>query len=220
MGITIGHIIANNTVFPANDMTLFLFGDGAIVQQKYSGELTSQNLINLGLKSNNTTWIRQPTHVRIGNGVTSIRINAFARCSSLTSVTIGNNVESIGTYAFYGCSGLTSMTIPDSVTLISDSAFWDCTGLTSVTIGNGVTSIGEYVFRGCSGLTSMTIPNGVTSIDNSAFWDCTGLTSVTFLGKTMEQVRNIADGYGNKYYPWDLPSDCSIICTDGTITVT
>ena len=109
-----------------------------------------------------------------------------------------------------GCSDLTSVTIPDSVTSIGYRAFAGCQSLTSVTIGNGVTSIGRGAFEYCSGLTSVTIPDSVTSIGETAFGSCSGLTSVTFLGKTLEQVQNIEDGEGNKYYPWGI-EDTSII---------
>ena len=40
MGITIEHITANCTVMSDKDTTLFWFGDGTIIRQKYSGTLT------------------------------------------------------------------------------------------------------------------------------------------------------------------------------------
>ena len=114
----------------------------------------------------------------IGNSVTSIGMNAFYECDSLTSVTIGNSVTSIGYNAFHGCSGLTSVTIPNSVTSIGSYAFENCTGLTSIEIPNSVTSIGYHAFENCTGLTSIEIPNSVTSIGYHAFYGCSGLTSV------------------------------------------
>ena len=99
-----------------------------------------------------------------GYPVTTIGVQAFYRCPSLTSVTIPDSVTTIGDHAFYYCSSLTSVTIPDSVTTIGDSAFGECTSLTSVTIGNNVTTIGDWAFFLCTTLTSVTIPDSVTTI--------------------------------------------------------
>jgi len=169
---------------------------------------------------NKTTLSQYPrgkteTTFTIPNGVTSIRYDAFASCTSLTSITIPNSVTSIGNEAFYdctsltsvtftaaskitsieertfrNCTNLTSITIPDSVTSIGNEAFYDCTSLTSVTIPNSVTSIGNFAFRGTS-LTSVTIPNSVTSIGDYAFASCTSLTSVT-IPNSVTSIGNYA----------------------------
>ncbi len=68
------------------------------------------------------------TNLIIPDGVTSIRGNAFAGCSSLISVIIPNSVTSIGGNAFAGCSSLISVIIPNSVTSIGCNAFRNCSG--------------------------------------------------------------------------------------------
>ena len=148
---------------------------GGILVAKWNSPLTIVNNVV-------TNCDKTISKVIIPEGVTSIGVEAFSDCSSLTSVTIPNSVTSIGRYAFYHCSKLTSITIPDSVTSIGNSAFSGCSSLTFITIPDSVTSIGSYAFYNCSKLTSVIIPNSVTSIGISAFFGCSSLTSITIQG--------------------------------------
>jgi len=125
----------------------------------------------------------------IPNSVTSIEVEAFDQCASLTSVTIPNSVTSMGGGVFGNCTSLTSVMISNGVTTISQAAFAGCTSLTSVTIPNSVISIGIVAFRDCTSLTSVTIPNSVTNIGHGAFYYCTSLTSVT-IGNSVSSIES------------------------------
>lgn len=104
-------------------------------------------------------------NVIIPNGVTSIDIQAFFKCSGLTSVTIPNSVMSIGNYAFFRCSGFTSIVIPDSVISIGDGAFHLCENLKSVVIKGNV-SVNRDTFEGCDNLKYVTINGKKYPIDS------------------------------------------------------
>ena len=128
--------------------------------------------------------------------MTSIGVQAFYGCSSLTSITIGDSVTSIDNYAFYQCTSLTSVTIGNSVTSIGSNAFCGCSGLISVSIPNSVTTIEYNAFRGCSSLTSVSIGNSVTSIGTYAFSGCSNISVVNYNG-TLAEWLNIS--MGNNY---------------------
>lgn len=141
---------------------------------------------------------------------TSIGIEVFKECSSLTSINIPSGVTSIGDYAFDSCYALKSITIPDSVTSIGNEAFGGCS-LTSVTIPNSVTSIGDWAFYNCDSLTSVVIPNSVTSIGSNAFQYCAKLTSIT-IGSGVTSIGDSAFNYGE-----GLTSIISLATTAPTI---
>lgn len=117
------------------------------------------------------------TDIVIPDGVTEIKSDVFAGCTSLTSVKIPDSVTSIGSDVFYQCTSLRSITIPDSVTELY-GCFANCSSLTSITFPDSITRIGASMCQGCSSLTSITIPHNVTFIENSAFNGCTNLRSI------------------------------------------
>ena len=142
--------------------------------------------------------------------VTSIGVEAFFLCSSLTSIEIPNSVTSIGCMAFSSCSSLTSIEIPNSVTSIGDGAFVSCSSLTNIEIPNSVTSIGNYAFRGCSSLTSIEIPNSVTSIGDEAFSGCSRLTSID-IPNSVTSIGSYAFSGCSRLTSIDIPNSVTSI---------
>ena len=71
----------------------------------------SRNNCNAIIETATNTLIAGCKNTVIPNSVTSIGINAFAACTSLTRVTIPSSVTSIGRGAFYGCTSLESVTV-------------------------------------------------------------------------------------------------------------
>ena len=129
------------------------------------------------------------TEVIIPDSVTTIGDFAFANCEELKTIKIPKNVISIGKGAFAGCLYTTSIIIPDSVTTIEDSTFANCMRLETIKIPKNVTSIGKGAFLNCARLTSIIIPNSVTSIGDRAFADCNRLKTI----KIPNSVTSIGD---------------------------
>ena len=129
------------------------------------------------------------TEVIIPDSVTTIGDFAFANCEELKTIKIPKNVTSIGKGAFCGCIYMTSIIIPDSVTTIEDSTFSNCMRLETIKIPKNVTSIEEGAFFHCARLTSIIIPDSVTSIGNLAFANCIRLKTI----KIPNSVTSIGD---------------------------
>jgi hypothetical protein len=147
------------------------------------------------------------TSVTIPNSVTSIGVEAFDLCYSLTNFAVDAanpyysstngvlfNKDQAGLVQYP--LGLTnsSYTIPDSVTHIGDYAFDGSIDLTNVTIGNSVTSIGVEAFAFCRAMTSVTIGNSVTNIGEEAFFYCINLTNVTIPNCVTSNIAEIYSG--------------------------
>ena len=140
------------------------------------------------------------------HSVTSIGVNAFFGCESLTNINIPESVTNIGFLAFLSCRGLKSITIPKSVISIEldfddypINPFSCCPGLSSIIVDPAnpvyhsaenclIETESKTLISGCK--TSVIPDDGsVTNIGSRAFDECTGLTSITI----PESVTSIAD---------------------------
>lgn len=117
--------------------------------------------------------------VSVANGVTSIGMYAFYKCTTLTQVILPDTLTALGYGAFEECKSLASVTIPGSVTTFAGSVFSNCTALESISLPGKITSIGEYAFYNCSSLTTVTLSNNLTTIGKGAFSSCTALANIT-----------------------------------------
>ena len=168
----------------------------------------------------NADWVaaNSPAVVELGEGWEVIGISAFQNNSVLTSITIPASVTSIGVQAFLDCYSLTgvvfemssqlhtignysfvqsglsgTITIPASVTSIGENALAYCSSLTGVVFESGsqLQTIGYSAFTNSGLRGTITIPDSVTSIREYAFYQCSSLTGVVF--ESGSQLQTIGD---------------------------
>ena len=179
----------------------------SIIVDKKNQKYDSRNDCNAIIDTQTNALIMGCKNTIIPEDIKSIGVDAFYKCTGLTSIKIPDSVKTIGTRAFNGCTGLTSIEIPSSVTIVDYCAFDDCDNISyniydnGKYLGNtenpylvivGVTNnttesfsinpntklIGGGVFSKCRNLKSIEIPDGVTSIGVSAFNWCGSLKSI------------------------------------------
>ena len=150
--------------------------------------------------------------------VTSVGIQAFMNCSSLTtleglnfsaltsirqdafnnmesfSLELGEHtfdaLESLGIRAFANMTGITgTVVLPEGITEIPENAF-SSTGITGVDWSH-ITVIGTGAFRKCAGLTELHLSDSVTSIGESAF-SGSGLTGELQLPNSITSIGSNA----------------------------
>lgn len=123
--------------------------------------------------------------------LTEIGIDAFKRCSKLSTVNLPNSLEKLNRGVFYECKALTEITIPNNVTDMGSYTFGECTALEKIAISESVETLGSYMFNGCTALTEITIPDNVFVMKDCLFKDCTSLTSIV-LSNNLTQIGGYA----------------------------
>lgn len=129
----------------------------------------------------------------------------------LKSVILPETVVSVGNYAFYGCYYVNQIYLPDGITYIGDFAFFDCKNISELILPEQLVKIGRSAFESCYGLNTVVLKNNLTSIENNAF---PYLQNGFVFNGTIEQWHAI-----NKDENWTY-SEYTVICTNGTVTVT
>lgn len=124
----------------------------------------------------------------IPEGVTEIRFDAFANCTSLREVKLPESLRTIDEAAFLGCSALEAIKLGENITMIEWNAFAHCTSLERIYIPRSIKYIG--CFRGCTNLCEIVYGGTVEE-----WWEIT-VYDDDFHGTALERIT----------------------CTDGVIT--
>lgn len=85
------------------------------------------------------------TRVEIGEGITSLSVDAFLGLTALESVETPETLKTIGERAFYLCENLTEFDLKN-VTEIGAMAFYGCNSLNEIKIPENTEKIGNYAF--------------------------------------------------------------------------
>ncbi len=114
--------------------------------------------------------------INMGEAVTQIYENAFARVTGLKTVNIEGEELLIASGAFGNCDYLETVSISSKTLAIQGYAFISCSKLESVYINTETAAIGAYAFRDCTALASVTFANtegwnfDVTDPEQNAVW--------------------------------------------------
>ena len=170
--------------------------DGGVRIVRYTGnavrvvipsELDGQTVVAVGNGAFQDCRFLQS--VSLPDSVTTIGVDAFRECDSLSEVTFGAGVSSVGDMAFVGCNSLRRIQLPPGVRRVGIYAFAYCSSLEHVSVAQGTETIGYDAFAFCPCLRSVTLPPSVTAIGGNAFEGCSS-----------ELVLHVAEGsYSHQY---------------------
>jgi len=113
------------------------------------------------------------------HGLRTLRLNLFARCSSLETIYLHDTEKIQGSIfypgAFDGCVNLVSVTF-DNLTTVGYNAFAGCSALSEVNIPQAKVLL-DRAFSACTGLRRLVLPN-VETIGRGCFEGCDRLEVV------------------------------------------
>jgi hypothetical protein len=136
-------------------------------------------------------------------------------------------VTTIGVDAFAGCKSLTSVSLPSSLTSIANYAFQNCTGLTSIkSYITNVFTTGKNPFYNCSKAT-LYVPAGLVEVYQSTpdwnkinfieempiIHDVNG-DGTTNIADVSRLIEKILGSSSNESYSYDINNDGQINISD------
>lgn len=130
-------------------------------------------------------------------GHTTVRNDAYASSSNLTSIELPSSITSIGARAFRNCSNMILTELPSSLITVGSSAFVHCYKLSLTELSSNLITINTGAFQVCTGLTSIVFPSSLTTIGAYAFNNCSNLGNVRFLGTPTSIDENTFKGCTN-----------------------
>ena len=121
-------------------------------------------------RSHNLRTVILPT-----NGAIGLSQGVFTGCESLREVANSEHINSIGALAFVDCASLQRIDLGKDLHRIGEGAFANCRSLTSVTLPSGLREIGDGAFAGCRELAFYTAPDSLSALSEEMFLDCVSL---------------------------------------------
>jgi hypothetical protein len=139
-------------------------------------------------------------NIEISTTITTLAVNAFYGCSSLTGdLYIPNNILTIGSQAFTACNGFNGLLhISENITSIPGYCFRDAKFTGSIYRGvtmpgvlylhDKITSIGNFAFGYNTAFTTLNVPNTVVSLGRGSFYYMIGLTNLSYYSSTSTDI--------------------------------
>lgn len=167
-------------------------------------------------------YVKNPVHIVIEDGVTSISDCAFSYSSDGNSgndnnhfnktktIKIADSVMKIGNGAFAHDEYLEEVTLSNNLTEMGEWAFLECRSLKKLDIPGSLKIIPDRMCEGCVNLKKITVGNGTKIIDGSAFVGCEELTEVN-LPETLEEIKGSAFGDCVKLKEITIPKNVKTI---------
>ena len=110
-------------------------------------------------------------------GAKSYDENAVKVPALLDMLLLGDGVSSVKENAFRGCKTLSAVILPEDLGEIGKLAFYECADLVYVGMGK-VDLLGEYAFAHCTSLFDIDI-SGAGKVETGVLYSCTALNGIT-----------------------------------------